>query len=142
MIIGFQDERRNSSSIRSLERFRSKLSIRLDHGAKASKQNCENDIFNKNHNNYRRQRTMIDYVNTEELCFADWLSQTMTDNNHHTHHSSHEQSKSTAARSLSGYPGRGSRLALCACKLARASLKSWNRCIQSNDHERFSGECT
>jgi transcriptional regulator with XRE-family HTH domain len=24
---------------------------------------------------------MIDYVNTEELCFADWLSQTMTDNN-------------------------------------------------------------
>ena len=23
---------------------------------------------------------MIDYVNTEELCFADWLSQTMTDN--------------------------------------------------------------
>ena len=23
---------------------------------------------------------MIDYVSTEELCFADWLSQTMTDN--------------------------------------------------------------
>ena len=28
----------------------------------------------------RRQRTMIDYVNTEELSFADWLLQTMTDN--------------------------------------------------------------
>ena len=76
---------------------------------------------------------MTDYVNTKELCFADWLSQTMTDNELNASQLSRaiEVNRSTISLWLSGkrLPSCGLRVRL-AEHLSSLGIDAFNPMIR------------